>query len=66
MTNSKDTNDNRNRDLPACSAVPQQTAAPFGYKMFGPFHDITEFNRTSATYSEIYPMSANAVTKKSM
>jgi len=26
MKNSNDTNGNRNRDLPACSAVPQRTA----------------------------------------
>jgi hypothetical protein len=67
MKNCKDTIENRTRDLPACSAVSQQTPPPFAHKMFGPFHDvITEFNCTSANYSEIYPLSANAVTKKSM
>ena len=66
MKNSKDTIENRTRDLPACSAVPQQTAPPRAHTIFGPFNDvITEFNCTSATYSEIYPLSANAVTQKS-
>jgi len=56
MKNSKDTIENRTSDRTVCSAVLQQTATPFG-----PFHDvITEFNCTSATYSEIYPLSANA------
>ena len=38
---------------------------PFVHKIFGPYHDvITEFNCTSATYSEIYQLSANATSKK--
>jgi len=58
MKNSKDTIENRTHDLPACSAVPQQTAPPFAHKMFGPFRDvITQFNCTSATYSEIHQCS---------
>jgi hypothetical protein len=48
-------------------AVPQPTAQLFAHKIFGPFHDVTtEFNCTSATYSEICPLSANEVTKKRM